>query len=92
MLAPSLRQGPGDGHVQFGQGGHVAVVQLHGVGLVACAVLHFENRAQAPGAGAGPNESTSIYQVAEAVGLIRNISAFDVLEVGTANFKRLFRL
>ena len=47
---------------------------------------------QAPEGWTGPNESTSIYQVAEAVGLIRNISAFDVLEVGTANFKRLFRL
>ena len=47
---------------------------------------------QAPEGWSGPNESTSIYNVAESIALIRNISAFDVLEVGTSNFKRLFRL
>lgn len=47
---------------------------------------------QAPEGWVGPNESTSIYKVAEAISLIRNISAFDVLEVSASNFKRLFRL
>lgn len=47
---------------------------------------------QAPQGWAGPNQSQSIYQVAEAVAVIRNISLFDVLEVNTSNFKRLFSL
>lgn len=47
---------------------------------------------QAPEGWSGLNESTSIYKVAEVVSLIRNISAFDVLEVNTGNFKRLFSL
>lgn len=47
---------------------------------------------QAPEGWRGPNQSSSIYKVAEAVGLIRNISAFDVLETATSNFKRLFSL
>lgn len=47
---------------------------------------------QSPEGWSGLNQSTSIYKVAEKIGLIRNISAFDVLEVNTGNFKRLFRL
>jgi TatD DNase family protein len=47
---------------------------------------------QPPEGWSGPNNSTSIYKVAEKIGLIRNISVFDVLEVNTSNFKRLFRL
>ena len=47
---------------------------------------------QPPQGWNGLNQSTSIYPIAEAIGLIRNISAFDVLEVNTSNFKRLFRL
>lgn len=47
---------------------------------------------QAPAGWTGPNESISIYNVAEKIGLIRNISVFDALEVNTSNFKRLFRL
>lgn len=47
---------------------------------------------QAPEAWQGLNQSTSIYQIAEKIALIRNISVFDVLEVNTSNFKRLFRL
>lgn len=47
---------------------------------------------QAPQGWQGLNNSTSIYQIAEKIGLIRNISAFDVLEVNTSNFKRLFSL
>ena len=45
---------------------------------------------QAPQGWQGLNHPTSIYQIAEKIGLIRNISAFDVLEVNTSNFKRLF--
>ena len=47
---------------------------------------------QAPEGWQGPNDPTSLYLIAEKIGLIRNISAFDVLEVNTSNFKRLFRL
>jgi TatD DNase family protein len=47
---------------------------------------------QPPDGWTGPNESISIYNVAEKIGLIRNISAFDVLDVASSNFKRLFRL
>lgn len=38
------------------------------------------------------NDSSSLYEIAEKVGLIRNLSPFDVLEIATSNFKRLFRL
>lgn len=38
------------------------------------------------------NDSSSLYQIAEKIGLIRNLSAFDVLNVTSSNFKRLFRL
>ena len=38
------------------------------------------------------NDSSSLYQIAQKIGEIRNLSVFDVLEVTTSNFKRLFRL
>jgi TatD DNase family protein len=38
------------------------------------------------------NDSSSLFQIAEKIGLIRNLSAYEVLEVTTQNFKRLFRL
>lgn len=47
---------------------------------------------QAPVGWEGSNQPTSIYHVAESIALIRNISAFDVLETSTSNFKRLFSL
>lgn len=47
---------------------------------------------QAPEGWQGLNKSSSIYQVAHAIGLIRNISPLELLEVNTSNFKRLFRL
>lgn len=47
---------------------------------------------QPPVGWEGPNESLSIYRVAEKIGLIKNISVFEALEVNTSNFKRLFRL
>jgi TatD DNase family protein len=42
--------------------------------------------------GSSQNDSSSLYQIAEKIGLIRNLSVFDVLELSTSNFKRLFRL
>ena len=39
-----------------------------------------------------PNDSSSLYAVAEKIGLIRNLNAFEILEIATSNFKRLFRL
>lgn len=39
-----------------------------------------------------PNDSSSLYMIAEKVGLIRNLGPFEVLEIATSNFKRLFRL
>ncbi len=47
---------------------------------------------QVPDSWDGLNDSTSIYKVAEKIALIKNISVFDVLEVNTSNFKRLFSL
>lgn len=47
---------------------------------------------QAPEGWPGLNQPASIYRVAETIALIRNISAFDVLETSTSNFKRLFSL
>lgn len=47
---------------------------------------------QTPAGWNGLNQSVSIYNVAEAIGQIRNLSVFDVLEIGSGNFKRLFRL
>lgn len=38
------------------------------------------------------NDSSSIYTIAEKIGLIRNLGPFEVLEIATSNFKRLFRL
>jgi TatD DNase family protein len=38
------------------------------------------------------NDSTALFEIAEKIGLIRNLSAFDVLELSTSNFKRLFRM
>lgn len=55
-------------------------------------LLESDSPDQAPEGWQGLNNSTSIYRVAEAIALIRNISAFDVLEVNTSNFKRLFSL
>jgi TatD DNase family protein len=55
-------------------------------------LLETDSPDQAPEGWQGPNNPTSLYTVAEKVGLIRNISAFDVLEVSSSNFKRLFRL
>lgn len=54
-------------------------------------LLESDSPDQAPLGWTGPNESLSIYNVAERIGLIRNISVFDVLEINTSNFKRLFR-
>lgn len=47
---------------------------------------------QPPAGWEGLNESFSIYNVAEKIGIIRNLSVFEVLEINTSNFKRLFRL
>lgn len=47
---------------------------------------------QPPAGWEGLNESVSIYNVAEKIGLIRNLSVFEALEINTSNFKRLFRL
>ena len=55
-------------------------------------LLESDSPDQAPEGWSGLNQSTSLYSVAEKIGLIRNISAFDVLEVNTSNFKRLFRV
>ncbi len=38
------------------------------------------------------NDSSALFQIAEKIGLIRHLSAFDVLEITNSNFKRLFRL
>jgi TatD DNase family protein len=55
-------------------------------------LLETDSPDQAPEGWQGLNNPTSLYLVAEAVGLIRNISAFDVLEISSGNFKRLFRI
>ena len=47
---------------------------------------------QAPENWPGLNESYSVGKVAEQIGLIRNISPLDLLEINTGNFKRLFSL
>lgn len=47
---------------------------------------------QAPESWPGLNESYSVGRIAEHIGLIRNISPLDLLEINTANFKRLFSL
>lgn len=47
---------------------------------------------QAPAGRMGLNDSRAIRRVAEEIGLIRNISPLDLLEVNTGNFKRLFSL
>ncbi len=38
------------------------------------------------------NDSSSLFQIAEKIGNLRNLSAFDILEITNSNFKRLFRL
>ncbi len=53
-------------------------------------LLESDSPDQAPDGWVGPNESVSIYIVAEKIALIKNISVFEVLEINTANFKRLF--
>jgi TatD DNase family protein len=47
---------------------------------------------QAPADWQDLNDSTSIFRVAEAIALLKNTNAFEVLEVTSSNFKRLFRL
>lgn len=47
---------------------------------------------QAPRGWSGLNEPTSILKVAAEIGLIKRIDPFEVLEMNTSNFKRLFRL
>lgn len=47
---------------------------------------------QSPAGWEGVNNSLSIYNVADKISLIKNINVFEVLEVNTRNFKRLFRL
>lgn len=57
-------------------------------------LLESDSPDQAP-AGWSPsnlNDSSSLYTIAEKIGLIRNLGPFDVLEIATSNFKRLFRL
>jgi TatD DNase family protein len=55
-------------------------------------LLETDSPDQPPENWDGLNNPTSLYKVAEKIGLIRNISAFDVLEVSSGNFKRLFRI
>lgn len=45
---------------------------------------------QSPAGWEGLNESFSIYNVAEKIGIIRNLSVFETLEINTSNFNRLF--
>lgn len=47
---------------------------------------------QAPLGWEGLNNSTSIYQVAEKIALIKNTNVLDVLEAAASNFKRFFGL
>lgn len=47
---------------------------------------------QPPEGWHGMNNSLSIYNVADKIAFIKNINVFEVLEVNTSNFKRLFRL
>ncbi len=48
---------------------------------------------QAPaGWASDQNDSTSLYQIAEKIALLRNMGPYDVLDVATSNFKRLFRM
>jgi len=47
---------------------------------------------QAPDGWVGPNDSTSIWVIAEKIAQLRQISVLDVLQVSTSNFKRLFRM
>ncbi len=56
-----------------------------------CLLLESDCPDQPPEGWTGLNESTSIWQVAEKIALIRNRSVLDILEISTSNFKRLFR-
>jgi TatD DNase family protein len=47
---------------------------------------------QTPKGWSGLNDSSSLFKVAESIGLIKNLSAFEVLEISSSNFKRLFSL
>lgn len=47
---------------------------------------------QPPSGWSGINESTSVYNVAEKIALLKNINVFEVLEINSSNFKRLFRV
>lgn len=47
---------------------------------------------QSPAGWVGGNESTSIYNVAEKIAFIKNTNLFEILDINTSNFKRLFRL
>ncbi|MBC7421279.1 MAG: TatD family hydrolase [Bdellovibrio sp.] len=55
-------------------------------------LLESDSPDQVPENWSGDNDSSSLMIIAEKIGLIRNLSAFDVLETSTANFKRLFRI
>ena len=47
---------------------------------------------QAPQGWTGLNNSTSLWPIAEKIALIRQKSVFEVLEISSSNFKRLFRM
>ncbi len=47
---------------------------------------------QAPVDWQGLNQPAALWQVAEKIALIRDLSVFEVLKITTSNFKRLFRL
>ncbi len=55
-------------------------------------LLESDSPDQAPSGWSEGNDSSSLMLIAEQIGLIRNLSAFEVLETTTSNFKRLFRL
>ncbi|MBC7742481.1 MAG: TatD family hydrolase [Bdellovibrionaceae bacterium] len=55
-------------------------------------LLESDSPDQAPEGWQGDNDSSSLYQVAEKIALIRNVSPFDILGTAAANFKRLFRM
>ena len=55
-------------------------------------LLESDSPDQAPVGWLGDNDSSSLLIIAEKIALIRNLSAFDVLQTATTNFKRLFRI
>ncbi len=54
-------------------------------------LLESDSPDQPPAGWKGPNESLSIYNVAEKIALLKNRSVFDILEINTSNFQCLFR-